>query len=112
MLEKDPCGNCGSKTYSKWRKHYPEEKPAWEECDMCGSFKGPKTYDDIYKGDCNSGVTTDPNLCDPATGRAIPYSSAGEKKAIMDRLQVKQNQSAERHHGARNESHLGTKKYI
>ena len=103
MLSKSPCRNCGSTSYTRWQMVFPEEKPPYEHCSECSKIGAKKLNEDIYKGDCNKGVTTDPNICDPKTGKEIPYSSAGEKAAIMKQLGIRQAESAERNHGSRNE---------
>lgn len=107
MQTKSPCMTCGSATYSYWRKIYPLAKSGdvpYEECNECTELKRPRTsYDDIYTGDCHNGTTTDPNLCDPDTGKEIPYGSPKEKAAVMKRLNVAQHPGAERHHGAMRE---------
>ena len=98
-----PCGNCGSETHTAWKKVLPIKGDAYEVCSDCSRVKAPRVYDDVYKGDCGKGTTTDPNLCDPVTGAEIPYSSPGEKSAIMQRLGVRQAESAERQRGVLNE---------
>jgi len=101
---RDACGNCGATDYSHWRKVYPVKKPVYEVCDKCEKLNRPRTYDDIYKGDCNKGVSECEHLADPDTGQPIPYSTPGEKAAIMKKLGVVQSNRAERVHGARNET--------
>ena len=74
-----------------------------ESCDKCERMSRPCLYDDVYKGDCNKGLTSQENIADPTTGKPIPYSSVGEKVAIMKRLNIRQSPNAELQHGARNE---------
>lgn len=81
-----------------------------EACDLCSripSFWMP----DVYLG-TKGGIQTDDNLCNPTTGQPIPFQTKREKAAIMRMLNVRQADSAEHQHGARNESHLHRKKYI
>jgi len=105
QLNKDKCNNCGSVNWSHWKMRINESgTDQSEECDQCSIMSRPKQYDDIYKGDCGKGLTTDPNIYDPVTKQEVPYSSPGEKAAIMKRLQIKQADSAERIHGARNDT--------
>jgi len=104
MSHKAACASCGSTTYSHWRKIYPNKDLPYEVCNNCECLVRPRVYDDVYKGDCGKGLTTDPNICDPDTGKEIPYSSPGEKASIMKRLNICQSPSAERQHGSRNET--------
>ena len=102
---KDPCACCDSTTWSHWRLRLNEAgDKVSESCDQCDVMKRPNQYDSVYKGDCNRGITTDPNIYDPDTKSEVPYSTPGEKAAAMKRLNIKQADSAERIHGARNET--------
>lgn len=102
-----PCGNCGSKLYHRIRYSFNGE---WRACSDCDRMPMTPRYDDIYIG--SGGIKTDPNICDPRTGRKIPFHTKQDKAIAMKIAGVKQSVSAERQHGARNESHLNRKKYF
>ncbi len=80
-----------------------------EICDRCTGIR-PTGTPDVFIGS-KGGEQTDSNICDPKTGQPIPFSSKREKKAIMDKLKIKQHPSAERTHGSRNEKYLHPKSY-
>ena len=68
-------------------------------------------YDDVYLGP-GGGIKTDPNICDPKTGREIPFVTKQDKAVAMRIAGVRQSVSAERQHGYRNEMYLHRKKYF
>lgn len=72
-------------------------------CDVCGNLP-PVWLPDVYLGGPGGTPRTDPNLCDPKTGREISFSTKREKAAVMKYLGLQQARSAERQHGARNET--------
>lgn len=94
------CGNCNTDVAARVQIGFDADGTRWERCDVCDRVPATCTHDDVYFKS-NGGVQTDENLCDPKTGVPIPFSSKGEKAAIMKRLNVRQHESAERHHGAR-----------
>lgn len=103
-MPKFNCGNCGSEVHTLWRYVVPQKGQPYERCDSCEAMKRPRTYDDVFKGDCNKGMTECEHIADPETGKPIPYSTPGEKAAILERLHLKQSDKAERVHGSRNET--------
>jgi len=103
------CYNCKSDKASRTRTGYSNEGVKWEcwnRCDSLPSLSNP----DMYLGG-KGGIQTDENLCG-SDGQPIPFSTKREKAAIAKRLGLRQADSAERQHGARNESHLHRKKYF
>lgn len=94
------CDNCGSDKAHAYRVVYAKEG-RYSGCNVCQGIRAT-AVPDVYLGP-SGGIQTDPNLCDPKTGKEIPFSTKGEKKAIMERLGVRQAPSAERQHGARRE---------
>lgn len=105
------CNTCGSDVAARVRMGIDKETgKLWEVCDLCANvphFWNP----DVYLGS-KGGVQTDDCLCNPTTGQPIPFQTKREKAAIMNMLNIRQADSAERQHGARNESHLRRRKYI
>jgi len=107
------CNGCGSNTAAWARMGFSEGK-MYEVCDVCSNVAAPwnpdvaMSYPDQYK---DGHVIRDPNLCDKK-GQPIPFSSKREKAIIMKQLGVRQALSAEKVHGARNESHLHRKRYF
>lgn len=102
------CDTCGYPYATGVRIGYTDGK-RWEYCDHCSDVKF-SAEPDIYLGS-KGGIQTDENICDD-NGTPIPFSSKREKAAIMKRLGIRQADSAERWHGARNESHLHRKIYF
>lgn len=96
------CDNCGSDKAHVYRIVYGRNGQH-SGCNICDGVRPSPVYD-VYLGP-SGGIQTDPNLCDPKTGKEIPFSTKGEKKAIMDRLGVRQAPSAERQHGYRREEY-------
>lgn len=94
------CNSCNSDVAARIRIGFDEKGNRWEYCDVCANVPAVSTHDDVYFKS-NGAVQTDENLCDPKTGVPIPFSTKGEKAAIMKRLNIRQHESAERHHGAR-----------
>lgn len=68
-------------------------------------------YDDIYLGP-EGGLKTEENICDPKTGREIPFHTKQDKAIAMQIAGVKQSERAERIHGYRNEMYLHRKTYF
>lgn len=82
-----------------------------QRCSDCDRIPMSSTYDDVYIGP-TGGLKTDPNLCDPKTGKEIPFHTKQDKAVIMKQLGVRQALCAERVHGYRNEMFLHRKKYF
>ena len=102
------CNGCHSMTSNRTRTGYTDGV-RWEHCNICMTlpqFGQP----DIFLGG-KGGIQTDENLCGD-DGQPIPFSTKGEKAAIVKKLGLRQSESAERQHGSRNESHLHRKKYF
>lgn len=106
------CGNCGTDKAARKRIGYDHKTGRrWEYCDLCGNLS-PVWIPDVYLGGPGGTMRTDPNLCDPKTGKEIPFSTKREKAAVMRYLGVRQADSAERQGGCRNEMYLHRKKYF
>ena len=104
------CSGCGS-TKASILHIVTTESGLLENCDICSSAKaGDANQPDVYLGS-KGGIQTCENICDPKTGQPVPFSSKREKKAIMDRLKLRQADSAEKQHGYRNEKYLHKKIY-
>jgi len=71
-----------------------------EMCDRCSSEKLPMSYD-VFLGE-GGGLRQEENLSDPATGKPIPYTTKGEKAAIMKKLGL--HEVGDRSHGMRVET--------
>jgi len=100
------CSGCGNK--HAYRINSGE---GWEICNQCGDLRaGDTCQPDLYLGG-KGGIQTCENICDPKTGKPIPFSTKREKKAIMDKLKLRPAASAEKYHGARNEKYLHRKIY-
>lgn len=107
------CNTCSTDLAARVKMGIGSDGKLWEMCDICAnlpSFWNP----DVFLGGSGGSPQTCENLCDPKTGRPIPFSTKREKAAIMNMLGVRQADSAERQRGSRNESHLnvGKKKYF
>ena len=90
------CDNCGneSATYVVIRYENRQRSCA---CDRCGAGR-QRGIPDVYLGS-GSGERVEENLADPKTGKPIPFSTKGEKAAIMKRLNLKE--AGDRVRGAR-----------
>lgn len=75
----------------------------WEVCDICSNTP-PVWLPDVFLGGPGGTPQTDDTLCDPKTGKNIPFSTKREKAVIMNMLKVRQSDSAEHQHGSRNET--------
>lgn len=76
-----------------------------QTCQNCDWKPLTPMYDDVFLGKAG-GIKTDENICDPKTGREIPFVTKQDKAVAMRLAGVKQAASAERRHGARNEEYL------
>ena len=94
------CDNCGNQEAYVLRITFSKDG-RYSGCDKCQGFRAT-AVPDVYLGS-SGGLQTDPNLCDPKTRKEIPFSTKGEKAAIMKQLKVRQSLSAERVHGYRRE---------
>lgn len=105
------CNNCNTNLAARVRIVIDANtKEKYEMCDICSNTP-PVWLPDVFleKG---GGERSNEHLCNPQTGEPIPYSTKREKAAIMNMLKVRQADSAEHQHGARNESHLHRKTYF
>lgn len=109
-MSKQPCRKCGSILYHKMRVYYPSNKEAVHTCSDCEFMPMTPCYDDVFLG--GPGMKTDPNVCDPKTGRPIPFQTKQDKAIAMKIAGVRQSPLAERNHGYRNELYLHPKKYF
>jgi hypothetical protein len=105
------CNSCGTDVASRVRSCISSSGEILESCDVCANIS-PVWLPDVYLGGPGGSTQTDECLCNPETGKPIPFSTKREKAAVMRMLNVKQAECAERQHGARNESHLHRKKYF
>lgn len=97
------CSGCGFDKAARLRGMIdPETKKYVEVCDVCGNL-GAIWLPDVYLGGVGGQERTDENLCD-SKGKPIPFSTKREKAAIMNMLNLRQADSAEHQHGARNEA--------
>ena len=94
------CTNCGNTKAYGYRCGFTTQGK-WEECDKCTDMRFTAQPDVYFRS--NGGIQTDPNICDKQ-GREIPFSCKRTKLAAMKEAGVRQAQSAERQHGARNEN--------
>lgn len=104
-----PCAACASTTHSRVYFRMVKGK-VFESCRNCEWKPLTPMYDDIFLG--GGGLKTDENICDPKTGREIPFITKQDKAVAMKIAGVKQAPSAERQHGYRNEEFLHRRKYI
>lgn len=105
------CNSCNTDVAARVRMGIDKDTgKLWELCDICGKIP-PIWLPDVYLGN-KGGIQTDETLCNPKTGKEIPFQTKREKAAIMRMLNLRQSDSAEHQHGARNEMYLHRKKYI
>lgn len=105
------CGNCKSDVAARVKIGFTSKGERFEYCDICGSM--PSVWlPDVFLGGPGGSERTDENLCNPTTGKPIPFSTKREKAAIMNMLKIRQADSAEHQGGSRNESHLNRKTYF
>lgn len=102
------CNGCGNDVAARIRGMVGKDGKYYEMCDECGKVP-PVWLPDVYLGS-KGGTQIDEQLCN-AKGEPIPFQTKREKAAIMNMLQVRQADSAERQHGFRNEMYLNRKKY-
>lgn len=111
-MAKEPCLSCGATVWHTMNFVYPKNKSdAIVTCSECTHLPLSPRYDDVYIGS-GGGIKTDENLCDPKTGREIPFHTKQDKAVVMKMLGLRQAESAERQHGSRNEMFLHRKKYF
>lgn len=103
------CYGCKSDKATRTLTGRSAEGEKWERCNLCRNLP-PIWLPDMYLG-TKGGIQTDENLCGD-DGRPIPFQTKREKAIIAKQLGLRQSDSAERQHGARNESHLHRKKYF
>ena len=96
------CPNCKDKLAARIR-YWVDDGKVCCACDICGKIP-PVWLPDVYLGGPGGTQRTDPNLVDPKTLKEMPFSTRREKAAVMNYLQVRQADSAERNHGSRNET--------
>jgi len=102
------CNGCKSDVAARVRMGIDKETgKLWEVCDICSKIP-PVWLPDVFLGGPGGTVRTDEQLCNPDTGVPIPFSTRREKAAVMNMLNLRQADCAERQHGARNETRRRT----
>ncbi len=85
--------------------------PLQRFCKQCISENG-KASPDVYFGKeyINGALNTEENICDPKTGKPIPFYDKQSKKVAMDIAGVRE--AGDKKHGARNEDLLKRRTYF
>ena len=73
-------------------------------CKECVSGNGP-AVPDVYLGKA-TGVITEENICDPKTGKPIPFYDKASKKAAMEIAGIRE--AGDKVHGARPDNKRAT----
>lgn len=100
MSDRQPCRTCGSLDYNRSRIFY-EGNTLREFCNKCTELGNIWLPDQYLPGGVRE--QTDPNICNPETGKPIPFSTKREKAIIMRQLGIKYADCNEKQHGRRND---------